>query len=74
MLLSNINDMKTYVVKSVFGDKNTARRLYNLGFERGAEITVVRALKGNKAVVVSLLGRAVILSFGAASFVEVDCV
>ena len=72
MLLCNANKNDVLIVASVLGDSNTVLRLKNLGIEKGVKIKVVRALKNNKAMIISLLSKAVILSYDAALLIGVS--
>ena len=62
MLLSECSVRDKLIITSVLKENKTAMRLSNIGIEKGTQISVVRALKGNKAMIISLLGKAVILS------------
>lgn len=72
MLLSECSVRDKLIITSVLKENKTAMRLSNIGIEKGTQISVVRALKGNKAMIISLLGKAVILSKSATDVVVVE--
>lgn len=72
MLLSECSVRDKLIITSVLKEDKTAMRLSNIGIEKGTQISVVRALKGNKAMIISLLGKAVILSKSATDVVVVE--
>lgn len=72
MNLTQIKTNKKYIITSVSGDNTLCRRLLDMGFAPGSEISDAASAPFGDTKLVYLRGRLIALRSGAASLVKVE--